>query len=97
MQVLSIPQAETVLLKDWVDRYNTLLVGGWANVEPDTLFCHVAQLIEDMAARLGRGPDRDMLLLRRAMMHGHAGAPDAVMVADHLAFVHGVLARRLVH
>ncbi|MBF0326845.1 hypothetical protein [Magnetospirillum moscoviense] len=80
-----------------VESYDTLRAEGWFDTEPDALFAQAAQLIEDMAATLGACPTRDLLLARRAMMHGHAGQPDAVMVADHLAFLHGMLGSGRLH
>jgi hypothetical protein len=77
--------------QDLVASYDTLRAEGWFDTEPDALFSHAAQLIEDIAATLENGPARDLLLARRALMHGHAGQPDAVMVADHLAFLHSML------
>jgi hypothetical protein len=83
--------------REWTDRFDDLLAAGWAEVEPADLLCHVSQLIEDMADHLQSGAERDMVLARRAMLHSHAGAPDAMMVADHMAFLCGILKRRHYH
>jgi hypothetical protein len=94
---MKLPPASRDVEQSLAESYESLRSEGWFDTEPDALFSHAAQLIEDIAATLEDGPVRELLLARRAMMHGHAGQPDAVMVADHLAFLQGMLGRRLVH
>jgi hypothetical protein len=82
---------------EYAERFNAMLATGWDAIEPDDLFHRVEHLIEDMASHLGQGPERDAVLTRRAMIHAQAGRADAMMVADHMAFLSGVLNRPSCH